>query len=90
MTDPVVDLLEAVDVDDHEREVPLVALSPVHLARERLVEVAAIVEARERVEVGELAGLAEPAGVLDHRGNALRDLFEPAEVAVAEARFGVA
>ena len=84
VADPVVDLLEAVDVHDHEREAPLVPLRAVDLAAERLVEVAAVVEAGEGVEVGELPRFAEAARVLDRRRDALGELFEPAHVVVAE------
>src|SRR5581483_4211985 len=73
MADPVVDLLEAVDVYDHERKSALVPLGAVDLAREGLVEVAAIVEAGQRVEVRELPRLAEAARVLDRRRDPLRE-----------------
>ena len=58
MADAVVDLLEVVEIEDDERQVAVVAVPACDLARERLVEVAAIVEVRERVEVGQLPGLA--------------------------------
>src|SRR5579862_2721479 len=54
------------------------------LPRERLVEVAAVVELCQRVEVGELARLAEPARVLDRRRRAVGDLFEPEELPILE------
>src|SRR5262245_10634715 len=75
MTDAVVDALEVVDVEDDEREVPLVALSTQDLAPERLVEVALVVEAGERVRLRELSGFAVAAGVLDRRDTALRERF---------------
>ena len=55
-------------------------------ARERLVEVAAVVEPRQRVEVGELTGL--PNGVLDRRRGALDELREPEEVVGPEPSSG--
>ena len=54
------------------------------LARERLVEVAPVVQAGERVEVGELARLAEAACVLDRRAGAAGELLELVELVVAE------
>ena len=61
-----------------------VAVGPRDLARERLVEVAPVVEARQRVEVGELARLAEAARVLDRRAGADGELLEPGELLVRE------
>ena len=84
MADAVVDLLEAVDVDHHEREPALIAQGAIDLACERLVEVAPVVETGQRVEVGELPRLPEPARVLDRRRDALGDLLEGAQVVVAE------
>ena len=72
MADAVVDRLEVVEVEDDQREAPVVALGAGDLARERLVEVAAVVQPGQRVEVGELARLAEAARVLDRRAGALR------------------
>src|SRR5205823_11956719 len=84
VADPVVDLLEAGYVHDHDREAPLIPLRTVDLTRQRLVEEAAVVKARQRVEVGELASLPKPARIFDHRRDALRELFEPAQVFVIE------
>jgi hypothetical protein len=67
VADPVVDLLEVVEVEDDQRQPPLVPMGARDLPRQRLMEVAAVVEARERVEVGELPGFAEAASVLDRR-----------------------
>src|SRR5205085_1839651 len=86
----VIDLLEAVDVDEHECELPLISVSPVELAGEGLVEVPAVVEAGERVEVSELPRLAEPARILDRRCDPLGQVFEPLQVLVAEASAGIA
>ncbi len=55
------------------------------LARERLVEVAAVVQAGERVEVGELPGFAEAARVLDRGPRALRELLELADLLLGES-----
>ena len=90
MADPVVDSLEVVDVDDHERETARVAVRARDLSRERLVEVAAVVEPGQRVEVGELARLLEAPRVLERRRDALRELLGAAEVVVAEPRLRVA
>jgi hypothetical protein len=54
-------------------------------AGERLVEVAPVVETRERVEVGELASFPELLGVADRRRGAVRELLELADVVLAEA-----
>ena len=63
----------------------LVALGPRDLARERLVEVAAVVQAGQRVEVGELPRLAEAPRVLDRRPGALGELLELADHLLLEA-----
>ena len=62
----------------------VVAVGARDLAGERLVEVAAVVQPRQGVEVGELAGLAEAARVLDRRAGAVRELLEPQHVVVLE------
>src|SRR6185503_7516431 len=90
VADPVIDLLEAVDVHDHEREPPLIPLGAVDLAAQRLVEVAAVVEACQGVEVGELPRLAEAARVLDRGRDALGELLEPPHVVGPEPDLGVA
>ena len=74
--DPVVDRLEVVEVEDDQREAAVVAVRARDLARERLVEVAPVVEARERVEVGQLPRLAEAARVVDRRAGALARALE--------------
>jgi hypothetical protein len=90
MPDPVVDRLEVVDVEDDEREVAVVARRARALALERLVEVAPVVEARQRVEVGLVTRLAEPAGVLDRGRRAPPELLQLAHLAVREAAARVA
>ena len=50
------------------------------------MEVTAIVQARERVEVGELPGLAEASRVLDRRPSPERQLLELAHLLVTEGR----
>src|SRR5262249_4243301 len=72
----VVDALEVVEVEDDQREVPVVAVCTRDLTGERLVEVAAIVEAGQRVEVGELPRLAEAPSVLDRRAGSQRELLK--------------
>ena len=84
MADAVVDALEVVDVDEHEGEPARVAVRARDLASERLVEVAAVVETRQPVEVGELARFLEAPRVLERRRDALRELFDPAKVVVPE------
>ena len=76
VADAVVDRLEVVEVEDDERQAAAVALGAGDLAGERLVEVAAVVQAGERVEIGELAGLAKAPGVVDRRAGAERELLE--------------
>ena len=54
------------------------------LSREGLVEVAPVVQARQRVEIGELARLPEAAGVLDRRPGPRGELLELADSLLAE------
>jgi hypothetical protein len=82
--DAVVDRLEVVEIEDHEREAAAVALRAGDLAGERLVEVAAVVQPGERVEVGELARLTEPSCVVDGRAGAQRELLELGRRALPE------
>ena len=84
MADAVVDRLEVVEVEDDEREPPAVPVRPRHLAAERVVEEAPVVQARQRVEVGELPRLAEPPRVVDRRPGPLCELLERPSVAVVE------
>ena len=63
----------------------LVALRSCHLARQGLVEVAAVVEPRQGVEVGELPRLAEAAGVLDRGAGPPGQLLELPDHAFLEA-----
>jgi hypothetical protein len=86
VADAVVDRLEIVDVDDDERQPPLVALGPGRLPRERLVKEAPVVEAGEVVEIPELACFAKTLSVLD-RGSAVRgELLELGELVAVAAR----
>ena len=84
VADAVVDVLEVVQVEDDQRELPLVAVGACTLARERLVEEATVVQPRQRVEVGELPRLAEPPCVLDRGAGAQRERLELPHVVVAE------
>ena len=84
--DAVVDRLEVVEVEDDQGEVPVVAVCARDLAGERLVEVAAVVQAGQCVEVGELARLAEATRVLDRRPGAQRELLELRDLRLAERR----
>jgi hypothetical protein len=52
VSDPVVDPLEVVQVEDDQREIAVVAVRAGDLAGERLVEEPAVVEPGQRVEVG--------------------------------------
>ena len=63
---------------------PVVAVRARDLAGERLVEVAPVVQAGQRVEVGELARLAEAPRVLDRRPGAQRELLELGDLRLAE------
>src|SRR5205823_1536341 len=76
MADPVVDRLEVVQVEDDECEPAPVPLRARDLPRQGLVEVAAVVQAGERVEVGELARLAKTTRVCDRRAGPLGELLE--------------
>ena len=80
----VVDLLEVVEVDDDQRQGAVVAAGTGDLALERLMEETPVVHAGERVEIGQLARLAEPARVLDRRRGALRQLLEAVQLVRAE------
>src|SRR4051812_47918069 len=62
MADPVVHCLEVVDVEDDQREPAVIAVGARAFAAERLVEVASVVEAGGRVEVGGVSRLPETAG----------------------------
>src|SRR5262245_30754894 len=70
VSDPVVDQLEVVEVEDDEGEISAVALRSQHLAPKRLVEVALIEEAREGIGLGELTGFPVASRVLDRRNRA--------------------
>src|SRR5439155_8879335 len=85
MPDPVVDDLEVVDVEDDQPEPAVVAVGAGAFAGERLVEVAPVVQAGQRVQIGELTRLVEALRVFDRRGGALGELFELAHVVLAEA-----
>jgi hypothetical protein len=82
MPDAVVDRLEVIDVEDDERELAVVAMGPRALADERLVEVAAVVETGQGVEVGELAGLPKAPRILDRGPGPGRELLESGELLV--------
>ncbi len=86
VADAVVDGLEVVEVDDQERQPPVVALRAERLAAKRLVEVALVEEAGERVRLGELPCLAVAARVLDRGDARLRDLLDRRDPVVATAR----
>ena len=85
MADPVVDRLEVVEVEHDEREGAAVAVGAGDLARERLVEVAAVVQPGESVEIRELARLAEAARVVDRRPGPERQLLDFATLASSKA-----
>ena len=88
MADAVVDRLEVVQVEDDQRQAAVVALRSCHLARQGLVEVAAVVEPGQGVEVGELPRLAEAAGVLDRGAGTPGQLLELPDHAFLEAERG--
>ncbi len=71
-----------------ERELAVVPVRASDLASERLVEVAPVVKARERIEVGELPRLAEAARVLDRRPGPRRELLELLHLLLAEGLDG--
>src|SRR5207248_10432632 len=82
------DRLEVVEIEDDQRQPAVVAVRAGDLTRERLVEVATVVEARQRVEVGEGARLRVPACVLEGRAGAEGEAFELVDLLVAERRSG--
>ena len=84
VADPVVDRLEVVEVEHDQGQPPRVAAAARDLALERLVEVASVVEPRERVEVGELSCLPEAVRVLDRGARPGRELLELEHRVLAE------
>src|SRR5207249_10557310 len=84
----VVDLLEVVEVEDDQRELAVVAQGARHLPGERLVEVAAIVESGQRVEVRHLTRLAEAAGVLERGAGAQGQALQLLDRLLAEGTRG--
>ena len=78
VVEPVVDPLEVVEVEDDEREPAAVAARARHLALERLLEVARVVEPRPRVEVGEPPRLEVAPRVVERRPGAGGDVLERA------------
>src|SRR2546430_1250510 len=83
MPDAVVDVLEVVEVEHDQRETSSVALRPEDLAPQRLVEMALVVELRQRVGLGELTRLPVPAGVEDRRNAALGEVFGRVDLVAA-------
>ena len=68
MAERVVDELEVVEVEHQHAQRPACPLGPDDLLAETLVEEPVVVEAGQRVAVGELAGLLVEPGVLErHR-----------------------
>ena len=76
MTEAVVDQLEIVEVEYEQRQLAAVAVGARDLALEQLVEVALVVEPRERIEVRELTGLLVAARILDRGPRARRQLLD--------------
>src|SRR5215211_4166070 len=74
MADLPVDRLEVVDVEYDQRELPAIATRARDLSLERLVEVAAVVQAGQRVEIRKPSCLAKAESVLDRGRGAARDL----------------
>lgn len=88
MPDPVVHGLEVVDVEDDEGEIAVVAMGARDLACERLVEVAVVVEAGQRVEVRERSRLLEAARVLDRGPGAPGELLEERDLRLRRLPLG--
>src|SRR5712691_7735666 len=84
MADLIVDVLEVVEVEDDQREPPVVPMRAGHFAGERLVEEAPVVESRQRIEIRELPCLAEAPRILNRRARADRECLEVADVVLAE------
>src|SRR5439155_25254448 len=78
----VVDLLEALQVEQDQGQLALVAVRAGALARQRLVEVTPVVQAGQRVEVGELARLAKTTRVFDGGAGAEGKRLELAHILV--------
>ena len=78
-------LLEVVEVEHNERELPLVAPGAGDLALQRVVEGAAVVEAGEHVELGVLPGLGEASRGHERGPGATADALERVDRAVEEA-----
>ena len=55
-------------------------MRPLDLVRERLVEVAAVVQPTERISHGKLVELPEPARVLDRAAGGERELLEAGQI----------
>src|SRR5581483_12249068 len=80
VADLLVDRLEVVEVEEDERETAVVAVGPLHLLGERLVEVAAVVETRQRIAHRQLVELPELARVLDRPRGLSGELLEHGEI----------
>ena len=75
----VVDRLEAVEVDEQQRQRAAVAVDQLQLAVERLVEVAEVVERRDLVGDRHLARLLQQAHVLEGERHGVGQRLQPRE-----------
>ena len=86
----VVDLLEVVEVHDHQRDLRLQPLGARQLARQVHEEVARVRQAGQRIGQRVLLRLLEEHRVLDDGAGLLRDAVEqPAMIVAVEGRLGV-
>ena len=81
----VVDALEAVQVEEDDRERDAVALAALDLAPDVEVQVARVEELGQVVGDGELLGALEQDGVLDGDGAGLHQRQQQVEVGLGEA-----
>src|SRR5689334_21514134 len=84
MPDLLVDGLEVIQVEEDQRETPVVAMSPLDLVADRLVEVPPIMEPRERISNRELVQLLELASVFDCLARRQGQLREGGEIILVQ------
>ncbi len=82
----VVDLLEVVDVDHHERHRLVDGRAARQLAPQPLVEVAVVVEPRERVGLGLVLELRAPVCVVERERGRIAEALRQLELLLAEGR----
>ena len=86
VAEDVVDLLEVVDVDHHDRDVRVLGRGQRQLAAEALVEVAVVVEAGERVGLGLALEPRADVRVVERQRRRVAQPLRELELGVAEGR----